>query len=144
MLAHWFNNAHNVDRAPGAQELRDIKVPLIIAQYLNGPSLLSGATDRSIRLVTQAGAVGKNPSPRVYVARFAVYLAIVRAYNEHTQMEGMGAAESNTPLEERLAFRESVRKHLWRVLTTPNFGIELRHPSEPTWFERATQFITGP
>src|SRR5262249_30722620 len=27
MLAHWLNNAHNVDRSAGAQELQDIKVP---------------------------------------------------------------------------------------------------------------------
>lgn len=144
MLAHWLNNAHNVDRASGAQDLRDIRVPLIIAQYLNGPSLLNKSTERSIRIVTQAGAVGKNPPPRVYLARFAVYLAIVRAYNEHTQLEGMGVAESNVPLEKRLFFQESVRKHLWWVLTTPNFGIELHHPSEPTTFERAKQYITGP
>ncbi len=144
MLAHWLNNAHNVDRASRAQKLQDIKVPLIIAQYLNGPSILNSATERSIRLVTQAGAVGKNPPPRIYVARFAVYLAIVRAYNEHTQLEGMGVVDSNIPLEKRLAFRESVRKHLWRVLTAPNFGIELQHPSEPTMFERAKQYIAGP
>ncbi len=143
MLAHWLNNAHNVDRAPGAQELQDIKVPLILAQYLNGPSLLNGAAERSIRLVTQAGAVGKNPPPRVYVARFAVYLAILRAYNERTLMEGMGVGESNLPLEKRPFFQESVRKHLWRLLTTPNFGIELRPPSEPTMFERVTHYFTG-
>lgn len=143
MLAHWLNNAHNVDRAPGAQELRNIKVTLIIAQYLNGPSVLNSTAERSIQIVTQAGAVGKNPPPRVYVARFAVYLAIVRAYNERTQMEGMGAYDSNPPLEKRPVFQESVRKHLWWVLTTPNFGIELRLPSEPTMFERVTQYLTG-
>lgn len=143
MLAHWLNNARNVDRASGAQELQGIKVPLIIAQYLNGPSVLKSATERSVRIVTQAGAIGKNPPPRVYVARFAVYLAIVRAYNERTQMEGMGVADSKIPLERRPFFQESVRKHLWWVLTTPNFGIELHHPSEPTDFERARQYITG-
>src|SRR5262245_21482174 len=143
MLAHWLNNAHNVDQAPGAQELRDIKVPLILAQYLNGPSLLNSSADRSIRLITQAGAVGKNPSPRVYVARFAVYLAIIRAYNKCTLMEGMGAYESNLPPEKRPFFQESVRKHFWLVLTTPNFGIELRPPSEPTMFERVTKYFTG-
>ena len=143
MLAHWLNNAHHVDRTAGAQNLQEIKVPLIIAQYLNGPSVLNGATERSIRIVTQAGAVGKNPPPRIYVARFAVYLAIVRAYNERTQMEGMGVADSKIPLERRSYFQESVRKHLWWVLTTPNFGIELHHPSEPTGFERARQYITG-
>lgn len=142
MLAHWLNNARNVERASGAQELREIKVPLIVAQYLNGPSVLGSTSDRSIRLVTQAGAIGKNPPPRVYVARFAVYLAIVRAYVEHTQMEGMGIIESNTPLEKRPVFQESVRKHLWRALATPNFGIELRPPSEPTWLERAMRLIT--
>ncbi len=143
MLAHWLNNAHNVDRASGAQELQGIKVPLIIAQYLNGPSVLKSAAERSVRIVTQAGAIGKNPPPRVYVARFAVYLAIVRAYNERTQMEGMGVADSKIPLERRPFFQEAVRKHLWWVLTTPNFGIELHHPSEPTDFERARQYITG-
>src|SRR5262245_12261770 len=134
MLAHWLNNANHVDRAPGAQELQDIKVPLIIAQYLNGPSLLNSSADRSIRIVTQAGAVGKNPPPRVYVARFAVYLAILRAYNERKLMEGIGAYESTLPLEKHPFFQESVRNHLWRVLTTPNFGIELRPPSAPTLF----------
>jgi len=143
MLAHWLNNAHNVDRAPGAQELQDIKVPLILAQYLNGPSLLNSAAERSIRLVTQAGAVGKNPPPRVYVARFAVYLAILRAYNVFRLTEGLGPHESNLPLEKRPFFQESVRKHLWWVLTTPNFGIELRPPSEPTMFERVTKYFTG-
>ncbi len=141
MLAHWLNNAHNVDLAPGGQELQDIKVPLIIAQYLNGPSLLNSSAERSIRIVTQAGAVGKNPPPRVYVARFAVYLAILRAYNERTLLEGMVAYESNTPLEKRPVFQESVRKHLWSVLTTPNFGIELRPPSDPTMLERVTQYF---
>jgi len=144
MLAHWLNNAHNVDRTPGAQEMQDLKVPLIIAQYLNGPSVLNRATDRSIQIVTRAPAVGKNPPPRIYVARFAVYLAIVRAYNEHTQMQGMGAINSTIPLEKRPYFQESVRKHLWWVLTTPNFGIELHHPSEPTGFERAKQYLMGP
>jgi hypothetical protein len=143
MLAHWLNNAHNVDRASGAQDLQDIKVPLIIAQYLNGPSVLRNTTDRSINLITQAAAVGKNPPPRIYVARLAVYLAIVRAYNEHTQMQGMGVANSNIALERQSYFQESVRQHLWWVLTTPNFGIELRHPSEPTMFEQAKQYITG-
>lgn len=143
MLAHWLNNAHNVDQAPGAQELQDIKVPLILAQYLNGPSLLNSSAERSIRLVTQAGAVGENPPPRVYVARFAVYLAILRAYNERKLMEGMGVYESNPPLEKRPVFQESVRKHLWWVLTTPNFGIELRPPSKPTMFERLTKYFTG-
>src|SRR5262245_21288404 len=143
MLAHWLNNAHNVDQAPGAQKLQDIKVPLILAQYLNGPSLLNSATERSIRLVTQAGAVGANPPPRIYVARFAVYLAILRAYNEHKLMEGIGAYETNPPLEKRPVFQESVRKHLWWVLTTPNFGIELRPPSDPTMFERVKKYLTG-
>jgi hypothetical protein len=143
MLAHWLNNANNVDRAPGAQKLQDIKVPLIVAQYLNGPSVLNSSAERSIRLVTQAGAVGSNPPPRIYVARFAVYLAILRAYNERKLMEGMGSYESNPPLEKRPAFQESVRKHLWRVLTTPNFGIELRPPTEPTMFERVTKYLTG-
>jgi hypothetical protein len=143
MLAHWLNNAHYVDRAPGAQELQNIKVPLILAQYLNGPSLLNGASEPSIRIVTQAAAVGKNPPPRVYVARFAVYLAIIRAYNESTLMEGMGVSESDLPLEKRPYFQESVRKHLWWVLTTPNFGIELHPPTEPTMFERVTQYFTG-
>ena len=143
MLAHWLNNANNVDRAPGAQKLQDIKVPLIIGQYLNGPSLLNSSAERSIRLVTQAGAVGSNPPPRVYVARFAVYLAILRAYNERKLMEGMGGYESNPPLEKRPVFQESVRKHLWRVLTTPNFGIELSPPSVPTMFERVTKYFTG-
>jgi hypothetical protein len=144
MLAHWLNNARNVDRATGAKRLQDIKVPLILAQYLNGPAILNSSTERSIRIVTRAGAVGKNPPPRIYVARYAVYLAIVRAYNEHTQMEGMGIAYSNVSLEERPVFQKMVRKHLWRVLTTPNFGIELRHPSEPTMFEQAKEYITGP
>jgi hypothetical protein len=143
MLAHWLNNANSVDRAPGAQKLQDIKVPLIIGQYLNGPSLLNSSAERSIRLVTQAGAVGSNPPPRVYVARFAVYLAILRAYNERKLMEGMGAYESNPPLEKRPVFQELVRKHLWRVLTTPNFGIELRPPTEPTMFERVSNYFTG-
>jgi hypothetical protein len=143
MLAHWLNNARNVDRISGSQELQDIKVPLIIAQYLNGPSVLNGATERSIQIIARANAVGKNPPPRVYVARFAVYLAIVRAYNERTQMQGMGVAESNVPLERRPFFQDSVRQHLLWVLTTPNFGIELHHPSEPTSFERAKQYITG-
>ena len=143
MLAHWLNNAHSVDRTSEAQELQNIKVPLIIAQYLNGPSILNGTTDRSIRLVTQARGVGKNPPPRIYVARFAVYLAIVRAYNEYTQMQGMGITESYIPLEKWPVFQESVRQHLWWILTTPNFGIELHHPSEPTMFEQAKQYITG-
>jgi hypothetical protein len=143
MLAHWLNNANNIDQAPGAKELQDIKVPLIIAQYLNGPSLLNRAAERSIRLVTQAGAVGQNPPPRVYVARFAVYLAILRAYNERKLMEGMGVSVSDIPLEKRPVFQESVRKHLWRLLTTPNFGIELRPPSVPTMFERVTKYFTG-
>jgi hypothetical protein len=143
MLAHWLNNGRNVDQASGAQRLQDIKVPLIIAQYLNGPAILNSSTERSIRIITQAGAVGKNPPPRIYVARYAVYLAIVRAYNEHTQMEGMGIPDSNVSLEERPVFQKMVKKHLWRVLTTPNFGIELRHPSEPTMFEQAKQYITG-
>jgi hypothetical protein len=142
MLAHWLNNGHYVDLAPGAKELQDIKVPLIIAQYLNGPSLLNNTAERSIRIVIQAGAVGNNPPPRVYVARFAVYLAILRAYNERKLMEGIGAYESNPPLEKRPFFQESVRKHLWWVLTTPNFGIELRPPSEPTMFERVTKYFT--
>src|SRR4030095_6993309 len=68
MLAHWLNNAHHVDQAPGAQKLQDIKVPLIIAQYLNGPSLLHRTAERPLRIVTQAGAVGENPPPRIYVA----------------------------------------------------------------------------
>src|SRR5215470_10655153 len=135
MLAHWLNNAHNVDRAPGARELQDIKVPLILAQYLNGPSLLNSAAERSIRLVTQAGAVGENPPPRIYVARFAVYLAILQAYNMRKLTEG-GAYESDFPLEKQPFFQEAVRKHLWWVLTTPNFGIELHPPTEPTMFER--------
>jgi hypothetical protein len=143
MLAHWLNNANNVDKARGAQELQDIKVPLIIGQYLNGPSLLNSVTERSILIVTRAGAIGDNPPPRVYVARFAVYLAIIGAYNERLLMEGMGADESDIPLEKRPAFQELVRKRLWRVLTTPNFGIELRPPSEPTIFERATKYFTG-
>jgi hypothetical protein len=143
MLAHWLNNAHNVDRAPGARELQNIKVPLILAQYLNGPSLLNSSAERSIRIVTQAGAVGQNPPPRIYVARFAVYLAILRAYNERKLLEGMGAYESNPPLEKRPFFQESVRKHLWWVLTTPNFGIELSPPSEPTIFERVTKYFAG-
>jgi hypothetical protein len=141
MLAHWLNNAHNVDLARGAKELQDIKVPLIIGQYLNGPSMLNSTTERSIRLVTQAGAIGSNPPPRLYVARFAVYLAILRAYNERKLMEGVGAYDSNPPLEKRPIFQESVRKHLWRVLTTPNFGIELRPPLEPTMFERVTKYF---
>lgn len=143
MLAHWLNNAHNVDRVSAAQDLQDIKVPLIIAQYLNGPSVLNNPTDRSIRIVTRAASVGKNPPPRVYVARFAVYLAIVRAYNERTQMEGMGVAESNIPLERRPFFQEAVKKHLWWILTTPNFGIELHRPSDPTDFERVKEYLTG-
>jgi hypothetical protein len=143
MLAHWLNNAHNVELSTGAQKLQDIKVPLILAQYLNGPSLLNSAGERSIRLVIQAGAVGENPPPRVYVARFAVYLAIIRAYNELKLMEGMGSYETDLPLEKRPLFHESVRKHLWRVLATPNFGIELRPPLEPTMFERVTKYITG-
>ncbi len=143
MLAHWLNNANNVDRISVAQEMQAIKVPLIIAQYLNGPSLLNNAAERPIRLITQAGAVGKNPPPRVYVARFAVYLAIIRAYNERRLMEGMGAFETELPLEKLPVFQESVRKQLWSVLTTPNFGIELRAPSEPTMFERVTQYFTG-
>src|SRR5215510_2935105 len=143
MLAHWLNNAHNVDQAPGAQKLQDIKVPLILAQYLNGPSLLNSTAERSIRIVTQAGAVGENPPPRIYVARFAVYLAILRAYNERMLMEGMGSYESNPPLEKQPGFHESVRKHLWWVLTTPNFGIALSPPSEPTMLERVTRYFTG-
>lgn len=142
MLAHWLNNAHNVDQAPGAKELQNIKVPLILAQYLNGPSMLNSTAERSIRLIIQAGAVGQNPPPRIYVARFAVYLAILRAYNERKLMEGMGAYDSNPPLEKRPFFQESVRKHMWRVLTTPNFGIELRPPSEPTMYERVTKYFT--
>jgi hypothetical protein len=143
MLAHWLNNAHNVDQASGARDLQDIKVPLIIAQYLNGPSLLNSSAERSIRLVNQAGAIGENPPPRIYVARFAVYLAILRAYNERRLMEGIGSYESTPPLEKEPVFHESVRKHLWRVLTTPNFGIELRHPPDPTMFERVTKFFAG-
>jgi hypothetical protein len=143
MLAHWLNNARNVDRATRSQDLQDIKVPLIMAQYLNGPSILNRTTERSIRIVTQAGAVGKNPPPRIYVARFAVYLAIVRAYNEHKQMEGMGTSDSHVLLEKRPFFQESVRRHLWRVLTSPNFGIELHYPSEPTIFEQAKRYFTG-
>lgn len=143
MLAHWLNNAHNVDRASGAQTLQDIKVPLIIAQYLNGPSVLNTTTERSIQIIAQTNAIGKNPPPRIYIARFAVYLAIVRAYNEHTMREGMGIAESKVLLERRPYFQESVRKHLWWVLTSPNFGIELHHPSEPTMFEQARQYVTG-
>jgi hypothetical protein len=143
MLAHWLNNARNVDQATEAQHLQDIKVPLIIAQYLNGPSILNRQRERSIRIITQAGAVGKNPPPRIYVARYAVYLAIVRAYNEHTQMEGVSIVNSNVSLEERPVFQKMVKKHLWRILTTPNFGIELRHPSEPTMFEQAKEYITG-
>src|SRR5215470_3879006 len=142
MLAHWLNNAHNVDQAPDAQELQDIKVPLILAQYLNGPSLLNSAAERSIRLVTQADAIGNNPPPRVYVARFAVYLAILQAYNMHKLTEG-GAYESDFPLEKQPFFQEAVRKHLWWVLTTPNFGIELHPPTEPTMFERVTKYFTG-
>ncbi|HKX29017.1 MAG TPA: hypothetical protein VJ302_15080 [Blastocatellia bacterium] len=144
MLAHWLNNAHHVDRMPWAEELQDVKVPLILAQYLNGPSLLNRTTERSILIVTQAGSVGKNPPPRIYVARFAVYLAIVRAYNERTQMEGMGVVESDVPLEHRAFFQKSVRKHLGWILTTPNFGIELHLPSEPTMFEQAREYLTGP
>jgi hypothetical protein len=143
MLAHWLNNARNVDRATGSQDLQDIKVPLVMAQYLNGPSILNKTTERSIRIITQAGAVGKNPPPRIYVARFAVYLAIVRAYIEHKQMEGMGTADSDVLLEKRPFFQESVRKHLWWVLTSPNFGIELHYPSEPTFFEQAKRYFTG-
>ena len=143
MLAHWLNNAHNVDRISEAQELRDIRVPLIIAQYLNGPSVLNTTADRSIRIITRASAVGKNPPPRIYLARFAVYLAIVRAYIEQTQREGMGIADSDVSLEKQPFFQESVRKHLWWVLTTPNFGIELHQPSEPTTLEQAKQYITG-
>jgi hypothetical protein len=144
MLAHWLNNAHNVDRAPDAQALKDIRIPLILAQYLNGPSLLNSSAERSIRIITQAGAVGKNPPPRVYVARFAVYLAIIRAYNERTLMEGMGVGESDVPLEKRPFFQESVRKHLWWVLTTPNFGIELHPPTEQTMYDRVTNYLSGP
>src|SRR5215475_759896 len=143
MLAHWLNNAHNVDLAPGARVLQDIKVPLILAQYLNGPSLMNSAAERSIRIVTQADAVGQNPPPRIYVARFAVYLAILRAYHERKLEEGIGAYESNPPLEKRPVFQESVRKHLWWVLTTPNLGIELRPPTEPTMFERVMNYFTG-
>jgi hypothetical protein len=143
MLAHWLNNARNVDQAPGAKDLQDIKVPLILAQYLNGPSILNRSKERSIRIITQAAAVGKNPPPRIYVARYAVYLAIVRAYNEHTQMEGVSISHSNVSLEERPVFQKMVKKHLWRVLTTPNFGIEIHHPSEPTMFEQAKDYITG-
>ncbi|HMV48857.1 MAG TPA: hypothetical protein PKC13_21205, partial [Blastocatellia bacterium] len=128
MLAHWLNNAHNVDRTASAAELQPIKIPLILAQYLNGPSILNNKTEHAINLVAKAGAVGKNPPPRIYVARFAVYLAIVRAYNEHSQREGLGIARSNTPLERRAFFQESVRKHLLWILSTPNFGIELHHP----------------
>src|SRR5262245_24750182 len=72
MLAHWLNNAHNVDRTSRSKDLQDIKVPLVIAQYLNGPSVLNRTSGRSIQIVTQAGATGKNPPPRIYVARFAV------------------------------------------------------------------------
>jgi hypothetical protein len=143
MLAHWLNNANTVDQAPGAKELQDIKVPLIIAQYLNGPSLLNKSAEPSIRLITQARAVGQNPPPRIYVARFAVYLAILRAYTERKLMEGIYTSESDTPLEKRPVFQESVRKHLWRVLTTPNFGIQLRPPTEPTMIERVTKYFTG-
>jgi hypothetical protein len=144
MLAHWLNNARNVDQAHGAQNLQDIKVPLIIAQYLNGPSILNNrSTERSIRIITQAGAIGKNPPPRIYVARYAVYLAIIRAYNEHTQTEGLSAVDSKIVLEERPVFQKQVKKHLWWVLTTPNFGIDLHHPSEPTMFEQAKEYITG-
>jgi hypothetical protein len=143
MLAHWLNNARNVDQAPGAQYLQDIKVPLILAQYLNGPAILNRSTERSISIITQAGAVGKNPPPRIYVARYAVYLAIVRAYNEHIHMDAVSEADSIIPLEERPVFQKMVRKHLWWILTTPNFGIELRHPSEPTMFEQAKQYING-
>jgi hypothetical protein len=143
MLAHWLNNANNVDRAPGAKELQNIKVPLILAQYLNGPSLLNSAAERSIRLIIQARAVGQNPPPRIYVARFAVYLAILRAYNERKLMEGVYVSESDITLEKRPVFQESVRRHLWRVLTTPNFGIQLRPPTEPTMLERVTKYFTG-
>jgi hypothetical protein len=143
MLAHWLNNAHNVDRASRAQELQDIKIPLIIAQYLNGPSILNSTTERSIQIVTQAAAVGKNPPPRIYIARFAVYLAIVRAYIEHTQMEGLAVADSEIAIEKRPVFQELVRKHLWWVLTTRNCGVKLHHPSEPTMFEQAKEYITG-
>jgi hypothetical protein len=142
MLAHWLNNAHSVDLAPGSQKLQDIKVPLIIGQYLNGPSLLNSTTERSIRLITQAGSIGSNPPPRIYVARFAVYLAILHAYNERKLMEGVGAYDTNPPLEKRPHFQESVRKHLWWVLTTPNFGITLSPPSEPTMFERVTKYFS--
>ncbi|MBS1791318.1 MAG: hypothetical protein JST85_26635 [Acidobacteria bacterium] len=143
MLAHWLNNAHNVDRSPSAQELQDIRVPLVIAQYLNGPSLLNNVTAPSLRIVTQARAVGKNPPPRIYLARFAVYLAIVRAYIEQTQREGLGVADSSVSLEQTPYFQESVKQHLWWVLTTPNFGIELHTPSEPTMYEQAKEYITG-
>lgn len=143
MLAHWLNNAHNVDRVPGSQELQDIKVPLIIAQYLNGPSVLNNATEPSIRIVTRVGAVGKNPPPRIYVARFAVYLAIVRAYNEYAQMQGLGETDSYLTLERQPFFQDSVRRHLWGILTTPNFGIELHHPSEPTMLEQVKDYISG-
>lgn len=143
MLAHWLNNANHVDRAPGAKELQEIKVPLILAQYLNGPSVLNRAAERSIRIITQARAVGQNPPPRIYVARFAVYLAILRAYTERKLMEGIYTSESDVPLEKRPVFQEAVRKHLWRVLTTPNFGIQLRPPTEPTMLERVTTYFTG-
>ena len=143
MLAHWLNNAHNVDRSATAQDLQDIRVPLVIAQYLNGPSLLNNATTPSLRIVTQARAVGKNPPPRIYLARFAVYLAIVRAYIEQTQREGLGVADSSVSLEQTPYFQESVKQHLWWILTTPNFGIELHPPSEPTMFEQAKEYLTG-
>ncbi len=143
MLAHWLNNAHNVDRMPGSQELQDIKVPLIIAQYLNGPSVLNNATEPSIRIVTRVGSVGKNPPPRIYVARFAVYLAIVRAYYDYAQMQGLGETDSYRTLEIQPFLQESVRRHLWTILTTPNFGIELHHPSEPTMLEQVKGYITG-
>lgn len=143
MLAHWLNNAHHVDQVSDAQELQDIRVPLIIAQYLNGPAVLNHIPEHSIRIVTRALAVGKNPPPRIYLARFAVYLAIVRAYIEQTQREGIGVSDSGGALEKQPYFQESVKKHLWWILTTPNFGIELHQPSEPTTFEQAKQFITG-
>ncbi|MCI0666274.1 MAG: hypothetical protein L0220_34920, partial [Acidobacteria bacterium] len=66
-----------------------------------------------------------------------------RAYHERKLMEGIYVSESDIPLEKRPFFQESVRIHLWRVLTTPNFGIQLRPPSEPTMFERVTKYFTG-
>src|SRR5215510_8730612 len=141
MLAHWLNNARNVDRASGSRDLQDIKVPLVIAQYLNGPSLLNESTGRSIHIVTQASATGKNPPPRIYVARFAVYLAIVRAYTEYARWEGKALTDSKVTLAKQPIFQEMVRKHLWRILTTPNFGIVVHHPSEPTMYERFKQYI---